>query len=203
VPDADRRLVRDMLAGDERAFERFFDGFFPRLYRFALRRLGGDEDAAEEVAQAAICKGIRRLDTWRGEAALFTWLCTIGRREIHDRVSRGRPGGRTVELVEDRDDVRAALESLRVSPESPVDALLRHDLVRLVWVALDRLPARYGRVLEWKYIEDRPVRDIAARLDVSEKAAESLLTRSRDAFRDAFDALLDGSTASPRITENG
>lgn len=197
----DRRLVRDMLGGDERAFDRFFDRHFPALYRFALRRVGGDEDLAEEVAQATVCRGIRKLASWRGEASLLTWLCTICRRDIADRLSRRRPAGPTVELVEDRADVRAALESLGSSPDSPSDTLLRHDLARLVWIALDRLPSRYGRVLEWKYIDDRSVRDIAARLDLSEKAAESLLTRARQAFRDAFDSLVDSAVARTGVTE--
>lgn len=200
--DDDRALARRMLAGDERAFDRFFDRFFPALYRFALRRVDGNEDAAEEVAQAAVCTGIRRLESWRGEASLFTWLCTICRREIHDRFTRRKRAGATVELAEDRADVRAALESLGATLETPADTALRHDLARLVWIALDRLPSRYGRALEWKYIEDRSVRDIAARLRLSEKAAESLLTRSRNAFRDAFDALVESATAPPRTTED-
>ena len=56
---------------------------------------------------------------------------------------------------------------------------------------LDGLPARYGDALEWKYVEGLPVVEIAARLAVSPKAAESLLTRAREAFRDAFATLAE------------
>jgi DNA-directed RNA polymerase specialized sigma24 family protein len=70
------------LAGDEPAFEEFFAAYFPRLFRFALPRVGGDEDAAEEATQAALVKAIEKLHTYRGEAALFTWLCAICRNEI-------------------------------------------------------------------------------------------------------------------------
>ena len=41
----DRRLARRMLSGDERAFQEFFDGHFPNLYRFVLSRVGRDPDA--------------------------------------------------------------------------------------------------------------------------------------------------------------
>jgi RNA polymerase sigma-70 factor (ECF subfamily) len=67
----DRGLVRRMLAGDDRAFDAFFEGYFPGIYRFALTRMR-DEDAAEDVAQATLCKAITKLRTYRGEAALFT-----------------------------------------------------------------------------------------------------------------------------------
>lgn len=46
---SDLALVRRLIAGDEAAFDEFFTVYFPRLYRFALPRLGGNEDASEEV----------------------------------------------------------------------------------------------------------------------------------------------------------
>ena len=57
---------------------------------------------------------------------------------------------------------------------------------RIVEATLDSLPGRYGEVLEWKYIDGLSVAEIASRLDVGAKAAESLLTRAREAFRDAI-----------------
>src|SRR5215475_10119343 len=101
-----------MLAGDESAFEEFFDGHFSRLYRFALPRLGGEADAAEEVVQVTLCKAVSALRSYRGEAALFTWLCTICRREISAHLERRGRGSRQIALVEDSPEVRAALDSL-------------------------------------------------------------------------------------------
>lgn len=189
----DRRLARRMLAGEEAAFDEFFDGHFPGLYRFALARLGRNEDAAEEVAQAAICRALGKLATYRGEAALFTWLATFCRHEIAEWCRKNRVGSR-VDLVEDAPEVRAALESVGAMLEEPERALDRSELTRLVQVALDRLPGHYAEALEWKYLEDTPVKEIAARLRLTPKAAESLLTRARAAFRDVFAAL----TASRR-----
>lgn len=188
---SDRELARRMLAGDERAFEEFFDGHFPGLYRFALTRLDRDEAAAEEVAQAALCKALSKLSTWRGEATLFTWLCTFCRHEISDFCRRNRRFPQQVDLLEDLPEVRAALESLPASlREGPVEAFDRKELGRLVQVALDRLPPHYGDALEWKYLEGLPVKEIAERLGLSAKAAESLLVRAREAFRDGFSALV-------------
>lgn len=185
----DKGLVRRMLAGDERAFDEFFDRHFPGLYRFALTRLRRDADAAEEIAQATMCKAITKLGTYRGEAALFTWLCTFCRHEISAYFRRNRIASRQVDLIEETPEVRAALESLGETSESPESALDRAEVGRLVQVALDQLPPHYGNALEWKYLEGLPVKEIAGRLELSPKAAESLLTRAREAFRDAFTAL--------------
>jgi RNA polymerase sigma-70 factor (ECF subfamily) len=183
----DRELVRRLLTGDERAFEGFFDDYFPGLYRFALARTGRDEDAAEEIAQATLCAAIPKLRTYRGEAALSTWLFTFCRHEIsafYRRTHKERPA---VELVEDDPLVAAALESMAAASETGAEATVRRDeTARLVHVLLDRLPPRYATALELKYIDGLSVNDIAARLEVSAKAAESLLTRARDAFREGF-----------------
>jgi len=184
-----------MLKGEERAFDAFFEGNFSGLYRFALTRLDRDEDAAEEVAQATICKAIAKLHTYRGEAALFTWLCTFCRYEISAYFRKHKTEARSVDLVEDAPEVRAALESLGAGFDGPETMLNRRELGRLVQVALDQLPPHYGNALEWKYLEELSVKEIAARLELSPKAAESLLTRAREAFRDGF-RTLTGASAS-------
>ena len=56
-------------------------------------------------------------------------------------------------------------------------------------MALDRLPPHYGNALEWKYIQGYSVREIAARLDVSHEAAQSVLARAKRSFRDIYSAL--------------
>jgi len=183
----DRRLVRGMLAREEEAFNRFFDTFFPRLYRFALRRVD-DADAAEELAQATLVTAVRKIHTWRGEAALFTWLCTICRREIS---AHWRRSSRSPELhpLDDDRAIRGELEAIAAGFDDPERALGRRELAERVQIALDYLPGRYGDVLEWKYIQGLSVADIAAKLDSTPKAVESMLSRAREAFREAFTTL--------------
>jgi RNA polymerase sigma-70 factor (ECF subfamily) len=188
--ESDKALVQRMLGGDEEAFRQFFDLHFPGLYRFALARLGHDADAAEEVAQSALSKVVRKLHTYRGEASLFTWVCTFCRWEISAWHSQRGRRGIAVELVEESAEVRAALESLSaLGGDGPRERLLRREVGALVRLTLDQLPVRYGDALEWKYVEGLSVKEIAARLGVGPKAAESLLTRARQAFRDAFATL--------------
>jgi len=187
-PD-DRQLVRRMQAGEEAAFEDFFAANFQGLFRFALARVDGDRDLARDLAQAAISKGIERLDTWRGEAPLFSWLCAICRFELtaHFRRLGRRP--HEVELPEEGTLARGAIESLSFELGDPEQQLLRREVGRLVHVAIDNLPPHYRQVLQWKYVDGLPVAEIAARLQLSAKAAESLLTRARQTFRDAFAGL--------------
>lgn len=187
----DRSLVEKLLAGDRGAFDACFSEYYPKLYRFALRRLRGDASTAEDVAQATLCRALESLHTYRGEAALYTWLCALCRRELAARWnSQVRPT--PLEAAEDDPEIRAALESLLAAgADDPVLAADASQLREAVLAALDYLVPLYASVLELKYVHELSVAVIAERIGRSQKATESVLTRARLAFREAF-SLLNG-----------
>jgi RNA polymerase sigma-70 factor, ECF subfamily len=173
-PDAEEReLVIRLRAGDESAFETFAGHYIAGLYRFALRRLDHDRELTRDIVQSTVCKVIEKLDGFRGEAPLFTWMCACCRNEIaaHFRRTGRRP--KEVELTGDfaRDETEGA------------------DASELVHAALDRLPPTYARALEWRYLDGLEVADVAQRLGLTYKAAESLLSRARSAFREGYEQL--------------
>ncbi|MFL6550091.1 MAG: RNA polymerase sigma factor [Povalibacter sp.] len=192
----ERELVRRMLAGEERAFNTFFETYFPRVYRFALPRLAGDAEASKEVVQATMVKAMRNLATFRGDAALFSWVCQICRRQIVDHLRADRRRTNRVVLLEDSPEMSAALDSIEAPQEDePLQQYGADETRRLVRTVLDRLPSRYGDVLEWKYVEGRSVDEIGDLLGIGHTAAQSLLARARIAFREALETVF-GSTAA-------
>ncbi len=192
---SDKKLVAALLRGDAEAFDAFVDDYYPRLYRFAHSRLRDREGAVEDIVQETFRKAVPALGSYRGEAALFTWLCTFCRFEIAAFWRRETRRGPEVELVDDHPIVRAALESLAAVEDGPHEMAVRSEIGRVVRVALDNLPIHYGKVLELKYLEEVPVRDIAERMGMSPKAAESMLTRARRAFRACFAELVEGGAS--------
>lgn len=174
---ADLQLVERMLAGDERAFETFGERYFQALYRFTSARLQGDRDLTREIVQTAIAKALSRLETYRGEASLLTWLCACCRNEILMCFRSRRSAPAAVELEDGRD------------PHDPEIALLGKERAHRVHMALDGIPDHYARALEWKYLDRLSVLEIAERMGVQPKAAESLLTRARQAFRTTYESL--------------
>lgn len=189
----DKKLVKQLLAGDERVFEQFFEDNFARLFRFALTRLSDDPDAAREVAQITLTKAIRKLHTYKAEAALFTWLCAICRNETSDWLAKQGRYREHIVLVEDFPEVRAAVDSFRAPEQmSPERHYRRVELLRLIQVALDKLPPKYGDVLEWKYIEGHSIKEISGRLNIGVEATQSLLARAKKAFAEVYSSLTEG-----------
>ena len=188
----DKKLVKQLLAGDELAFDRFFQENFARLYRFAVARMADDPDAARDVTQITLTKVVRKMHTYRGESALFTWMCAICRNEISDWLARQGRHREHIVLTEDFPEVMAVVDSFRApAADGPERQYRREESMRLIQVALDRLPARYGDVLEWKYVQGWSVREIAERLGIGTEAAQSLIARAKRAFADVYSAMID------------
>lgn len=186
----EQRLVRCMLDGDAASFDDFVDRYAPALYRFAMSRLDRDEELARELVQASLCKAIEKLGTFRGESALLSWLCSICRNEIAAHFRRSR---RDARFAPSQDDLHPlVIETLASGLPGPAEELRRAELMQLVHLTLDDLPERYGQALEWKYLEDLSVHEIAHRLGIGAKAAESVLTRARVAFRRGFEGISKG-----------
>jgi RNA polymerase sigma-70 factor (ECF subfamily) len=190
----DLATAKRLLAGDEAAFKALFDDYFPKLYRFALARLRGDRDSATEAVQQTFCKAFEHLDRYRGEASLYGWMCQICRNVLVDEARRRQREGTRVELLEDDSAIRAILDSVAgPASEQPEHQAATGDLRRLIQATLDALPGHYGDVLEWKYVDGLSVEAIASRLVVGPKAAESLLTRARVAFRETMTSIGDAT----------
>jgi len=197
----DKRLVKQLLAGDSRAFDRFFDENFARIYRFALVRLSDDPEAAREVAQITLTRAVRKLSSYRAESALYTWLCAICRNETSDWLAKQGRYREHIVLVEDFPEIQAAVDSLQLPDQmSPEHNYKRVQLIRLIQVALDKLPAQYGDVLEWKYIEGHSIKEISEKLNIGTEATQSLMARAKRAFADIYSTL--STSLDEQLTES-
>ncbi len=183
VHTEDLNLARRVVSKNREAVNSFFDAYFGRLYRFAALRLD-EPQACEDVVQETMIKAIRGLATYRGEAALFSWMCQICRNEISNYFHRyGRKEEKMVSLDDDP-NLRAALESL--GSDDADDVVNRLTIEKIVQLTLDYLPDKYSKALEWKYLEGLSVDEIAERLDTGVVAAQSILARARNAFRKGY-----------------
>jgi RNA polymerase sigma-70 factor (ECF subfamily) len=175
-----------MLAGEKRAFDEFFEISARRLTAFAARRSGLDAASLEDVVQSALIKAIRSLASYRGEAALFTWLSEICRHELADvhrksarqppHVSLFEPGATQVAVTQ----LQAADH---LEPIAELDTEQRRTAVMRV---MGSLPERYALALEAKYGDGLTVQEIASQLGLTMIATQSLLARARLAFREQW-----------------
>lgn len=179
----DRALAGRIRRGEEQAVREFCATYLPRLYQFALQRLASPEDA-DDVVQIVLSTAARRIETFRGDATLYSWLLAICRREA----------GRCAATVARRRSMIVAygdgsvLERMEApdgeAPEHIWNERRRAEAIR---ACLGRLPERYAEVLEMKYMCGYSTKEIAAGLAMSDQGVQSLLARARRTFREVCD----------------
>jgi RNA polymerase sigma-70 factor (ECF subfamily) len=171
----ERALRGAVLAGDEQAWQTWYDESFAGLYAYVLWRCAGLRDRADELVQETWLTAVRRVRAFDPAAGAFAaWLRGIAALLLRNHFRReARRGRRTRPLPEDA--------------IAPTDAEARGRAER-VGRALASLPERYEAVLRAKYLDGRGVADIATGNGETPKAVESLLSRARQAFRDAYAA---------------
>lgn len=168
--DDDSALLRAAAAGQPAAVRELLDTVGAVVYGFVFARVGGDAAAAEDIVQDTIIESIRSAHTFRGEAALSTWVCAIARR----RVARHYDAERRDALA--RTHLEAAPRHL---PSAAEDVDQQDEVIR----ALGRLPAVYRQVLVLKYLDDLAVAEIAALVGRTRVQVQSLLQRAREGLR--------------------
>ena len=83
----DGELVEAILGGSREHFDLLYQSYFPRVYRFALKRLG-DPGEAEDVAQEVFMTVFRVLPSFQGDSTLLTWIFGITRNTVNRRFRR-------------------------------------------------------------------------------------------------------------------
>jgi RNA polymerase sigma-70 factor (ECF subfamily) len=170
------RAIRDaVLAGDATLWRSWYDEHFDRLDSYVRWRCGGLADLADDVVQETWLAAVRTLGKFDPSRGPFIgWLCGIAanlaRNAIRSRL-RSRLSARSLDPADDR-------------PNPDPGPLERAERVA---AALAELPDHYEAVLRAKYFDRKSVEEIATERGDSLKAVESLLSRARQAFREAFE----------------
>jgi RNA polymerase sigma-70 factor (ECF subfamily) len=177
-PDAE--LLAAHVAGDRDAFAELFGRHRDRLWAVALRTMGNPHDAADGL-QDGLVAAYRRADSFRGEAAVTTWLHRVVVNACLDRL-RAAKVRRADALPDDLDDHAGRGSSYTsTSPaDDPEQAAIAADRRRAVLAALATLPAEQRAALVLVDMEGYPVAEVALMLDCAEGTVKSRCSRGRE-----------------------
>jgi RNA polymerase sigma-70 factor (ECF subfamily) len=189
-PDA--VLLQAHVDGDPDAFGILFRRHRDRLWAVALRTMGNPEDAADGLQDGMIA-AYRRAGSFRGDAAVTTWLHRVVVNACLDRL-RAAKVRRAEPLPDDLDDHgdRRALPQDR-STSDPADLAVADERRRVVLAALDRLPHEQRAALVLVDMEGYPVADVAVMLDCAVGTVKSRCSRGRARLAELLAHLAPGT----------
>jgi RNA polymerase sigma-70 factor (ECF subfamily) len=165
LPDAE--LLRAHVDGDPDAFAELFARHRDRLWAVALRTMGNPEDAADGL-QDGLIAAYRRAGSFRGEAAVTTWMHRIVVNACLDRIRR-RQARPTVPLPETGFN----------EPATPRDSMAERETSLLVREALDQLPEDQRAPIVLVDVEGYSVAETAKMLGIAEGTVKSRCARGR------------------------
>ena len=168
--DDDQELVRAILSGSREHFDLLYSSYFPRVYRFALKRLN-DHGEAEDVTQEVFLTVFQALPSFAGESSLLVWIFGITRNKVNRRFRRPRP------RLESLDDASSRLSTNQAPSDETVDA--RRILERCERVIEHQLTPLQRRIFHLKHLRRQSIRTIAKALGKSEDAIKANLYRMR------------------------
>ena len=164
---------------DQKTFEKLYKQGRDRLLA-SITGMVRDRDRAEDITAAAFEKAWEKRAQFRGDSSLGTWLYAIG-------LNAARQSWRQERSVDQ--DPMDRLETARYAEPDRLSARLEEDEVRaFVWKALDRVPAKYRRLLIDRYVNGRSVQEIARREGVPIGTVGSRLFTARGMLREAWRA---------------
>ena len=169
--ESDEQIVARVLAGDREGFGELVKRHSGRLYRAALSILRNPAEA-EDVVQDALVSAFQHLGQFAGRAKFSTWLTRIA---VHRALEVASSGNRENPVDIDDPDTHLRLVSRLRSPE---DRLAARECAKLLYEAMDRLPARYREVLVIRYLHEYDTAEAAERLSISEANVKVRLHRA-------------------------
>lgn len=179
----DLALARRVAGGDESALKTLYECHADPLFAFICHALDGARPEAEEIWQDTLEAGIRTLPSYRGQSRLFSWLCSIARHKLADHWRRQNRSRQRLYVMPPEDLARLLDEG-----PLPDEILGRQATRQRVVEALSQLPLDYRTALVARYADGRSVEETAQLLEKTYKATESVLSRAREAFRQALAA---------------
>ena len=177
--------------------ELVFREYAPRIYNIARRMLGNDADA-EDVTQDVLLQVVRKLDTFRGDAQLSTWLhrVTVNAALAHRQKRANRQKHETGDAGDELLEAAApdtAVKRWNVSPDEPVLAAEQQDVIEK---AINTLPEPFRDVYVLADVEGLGNSEIGEMLGLSVPAVKSRLHRARLRMRDLLAPHFEGEVSS-------
>jgi len=170
----EKALVNGILAGNERALHQFYSHFYPSLFTFITRKINNPQDA-EEILQDTLFAVLDCLRDFAFKSSLFTFICSIANHKIIDFYRKKKIKKIVFSKFEDIEPFLGGL----FGPEQILDEQILKQNIKNTF---RKLSPSYQLILKLKYIYGYSVEEIAQKLTITFKSAESQLFRARKAF---------------------
>ena len=157
---SDEELAAKFRDGERRvSFTLIVERYQKRIYYSARKLVNGDHDEADEIAQETFVKVYEALDSFRGDAKLYTWIYRIMMNAVIYK-SRRKKVRKHVGLEEIEN-------TLETGDYSPHEAVERREMTKLIEEAIETVPPKQREVFLLRFYDEMPYEEMSLILGTS------------------------------------
>lgn len=182
MPNDDRQLIQDCLAGDERAFGQLLAKYLSSVYGFIVQ-LTRDHIVAEDLAQETFIKAWKHLSRFDQKRSFKTWLFAIAKNTTYDFFKKKK--SIPFSFFEDEEG-QNMLDMIDDEAASPETLLEQEEKKEVIEAALQTLSEQYRTLLSLAYREDFSLTEIAEILEVPYNTVKSRHQRALKLLKQAL-----------------
>jgi RNA polymerase sigma-70 factor (ECF subfamily) len=166
--DREQDIIKDAAKGKSSAFGSLYDHYQPMIYRFVLVKVGRREDA-EDITHQVFVAAWQNIKNYRHQGHPFSsWLYQIARNQVVDHY-RAKKNDTSLDKMDPEYFVAPATANFDLSMKLEVEK---------VHAAITKLKSDYQDVIVLRFVEDLPLKEIAAAMEKTEGAVKLMQHRA-------------------------
>ncbi len=182
-----RLIAGGLRAGDRAAWGSLFDAYSTPLWRFALRLIGRDNAAVDDVVQETFLAAARSARQFNAEqGTLWAWLTGIAQRQA---ALYWRQAARAARIKTLAESGSARIQDWLVDTTEPDTSWEQRETADLIRSVLAELIADYAALLTARYLDERTTMELIEMFGGTADSLKSKLARARKEFRSKFELI--------------
>ncbi len=175
----DLELVKRAAEKDPKAYEKLLKKYRKSVYYMLLKMVNNVDDA-EDLTQEAFAKAFNSLHKFDSKYAFSTWLFRIATNNCIDFIRKKRVQTISIDTPYENDDGDSFSFDIKDPEDNPDEVMLRKQRKEYLSIAVEKLPAKYKKLVDLRYFQELSYEEVAVELDLPLGTVKAQLFRARE-----------------------
>lgn len=164
---------------DQQAYATLMKRYKKAVY-FMILKMIRDADDAEDLTMEAFAKAFKNLERFKKDYTFSTWLFRIATNNAIDFIRKKKLKTMSLNNTLSDDSGNAVTIDIEDDDNNPQDVYIRTQRIEMVRIFVDKLPAKYRKLVQLRYFDELSYEEIAVELDKPLGTVKAQLHRSRE-----------------------
>ncbi|MGM0945789.1 MAG: RNA polymerase sigma factor [Bacteroidota bacterium] len=172
-------IDRAVVHKDQQAYATLMKRYKKAVY-FMILKMIRDADDAEDLTMEAFAKAFKNLHRFKKDYTFSTWLFRIATNNAIDFIRKKKLKTMSLNNTLSDDSGNAVTIDVEDGDNNPQDEFIKSQRIEMVRVFVDKLPAKYRKLVQLRYFDELSYEEIAQELEKPLGTVKAQLHRSRE-----------------------